>query len=227
LPCDNGKGSSPATAAAAATLSPVEQNRYRGFRLPQHHQAYIGVQLLEQEYTTMTRNRSKFPETRTMTQLPLTMQRAVLSAASFYGFHLPEDGREVSVSLFPISVPALHVFVARPHRTLALIIGDAAVGVHFFSGTGVNYGMEQALYVAQHLDVQAPKAFNTQNFSQLMRDYGHKAYDMGKTLILSHVAFDQCMHADRQTLQQHEAQTSFHFEGLDQREACLVANKTF
>ena len=116
--------------------------------------AYLGVQLTRDEYeqarAALASLSSRPP---TLADLPDALRRRVLQAMRWYQFPAlePREMSETVVTLFPIQLAQPErVAVAAPAADV-LLVGDAASGVHFFTGSGVNYGFEEADWLAQHL----------------------------------------------------------------------------
>lgn len=201
---------SPVTRSPALPLGDLEQYRYRGFRFAKRHEVYLGVQLLDEEFAQIT------GPTKDYDQLPAGLQQAVQSASTFYGIHLPKDGRKIDVTVFPITLPDVQQFTLQVHRAQVLIMGDAAAQAHFFTGSGVVYGMEEGYFASQMI---ARGEFDPQAYQQFMTKVSNRTVRNAKHAVLSHIAFDRCMQRPFQS-------NAFDFTGLDKKEDCLLINKS-
>ena len=119
----------------------VPQHRFRGFR-SRGLNYYIAVQLRKNEY-------DRVMHARTLDDTPTYFQKLGQQAAAFYGMTLPDKLRNVKVSSFPIELSISSVISDTIGKTRVVIIGDAFMGVNFFSGLGVNMGMRQATTLAK------------------------------------------------------------------------------
>jgi 2-polyprenyl-6-methoxyphenol hydroxylase-like FAD-dependent oxidoreductase len=119
----------------------IPQHRFRGFR-SRGMNYYIAVQLRKNEYDRVT-------HARTLDDTPAYFQKLGQQAAAFYGMVLPDTLRNVKVASFPIELSISNVISDNIGKTRIAIIGDAFLGVNFFSGLGVNWGMMQATTLAK------------------------------------------------------------------------------
>lgn len=152
----------------------VSQHRFRAFR-SQGKDNYIAIQLQKSEYDTIKKRPSS------MSELPADLQKTCKEAAKFYGVSLPKNKTDVRISYFPIQLTTTD-FITRQLRGKArvVIIGDAFMGVNFFSGRGVNIGMDEAVTLAR---VTHGKA-SMQDFKVQMRGHVKEREDALGTLNL-------------------------------------------
>lgn len=137
------------------------QDRYRFFRSPDTN--YYGtVQLSPKE----TKEISTLPTTGTIDMIESdSILRSFGSLLKFYNIspdelpHHTDQKSEVNYTLVPVSLYNAEDYVgfkALPgnlsgHKKIFIILGDAVLGVHFFSGTGVNSGINMAHVVTEEI----------------------------------------------------------------------------
>jgi 2-polyprenyl-6-methoxyphenol hydroxylase-like FAD-dependent oxidoreductase len=144
------------------TNKEVPQHRFRGFRSRGGLNYYIAIQLMGTEYQQL-RN------VRRLTGASVSMQDTVVEAASFYGMNLPPFN-SVSVNAFPIKVRiARSASKQMTKTTKAFLVGDAYMSVHFFSGLGVNYGIDGAVHLARVITGHASKQTFTRHMKEMSR----------------------------------------------------------
>jgi 2-polyprenyl-6-methoxyphenol hydroxylase-like FAD-dependent oxidoreductase len=144
-------------------FSTQPQHRYRFFSSPENVW-YMGVSLYYKEFDTILAIRKQelggidvsFRNLRDLSyqfinkisQLKLTLA----SAFKYYDLDKNEDVENIlkntTISIFPINLYRASYFtsskIINGQLKICGIVGDAAVGVHYFSGTGVNVGFKMA-----------------------------------------------------------------------------------
>lgn len=130
-----------------AFMSPRAEHRWRVFRSNKGEESafYVALNLSKKEAKSV-----KCARPCTFRDLKPPSLRGTIRSAIHLNY-IPVGERalqESKVTLFPIEIWKSSKFASRFGNTPLAIVGDAAEGVHFFSGTGLNKGVEMAAKLA-------------------------------------------------------------------------------
>ena len=110
------------------TLSKVKhnQNLFRGFTTSNGH-GYLGVRLSKEDYTNYSSSKN--------------VARLIDLGMKYYGFT-----DSVVETVFPIKFEPYfrEQVISKINNRINVLLGDSAIGVHYFTGSGVNFGFEMA-----------------------------------------------------------------------------------
>ncbi|NBP00490.1 MAG: hypothetical protein EBU90_10280 [Proteobacteria bacterium] len=111
----------------------MQQHRYRPFRSGENS-GYLGVSLSKEEFSEVTKDQS-------------IGKGFVNNALEFYGFKDASDIETWPIEVTPYRKSRVALCTG---KAKVYLIGDAAVGTHFFTGSGVNNGFEQVMYLVDN-----------------------------------------------------------------------------
>ena len=118
----------------------IPEHRFRAFR-SRGKGYYLAVQLQKAEFKLLKGGHN-------LSSAPKYIQDLGREVAKYYGIKLPAL-RRVNLSTFPIETSISSFISRKVGKTRVTIIGDAFLGVNFFSGLGVNFGMDEAVTMAK------------------------------------------------------------------------------
>lgn len=114
------------------------QHLFRGFKTKNGH-GYLGVRLIS----------SNTPKKE--------VDRLIHLGLKYYGFEGVKISSVFSVSVTPffrqqvISKTKSKISISKTSNKLSVLVGDSAVGVDYFTGSGVNFGFDMAKSLVKHL----------------------------------------------------------------------------
>ena len=104
-----------------------EQNLFRGFTTSNGH-GYLGIRLSKEDYTNYKTSKN--------------VNRLIDLGMKYYGFT-----DSIVETVFPIHVKPYYrqQVISKMNNKITVLLGDSAIGVHYFTGSGVNFGFEMAV----------------------------------------------------------------------------------
>ena len=113
-------------------LARSPQHRYRAFR-SNENKGYVGINVSHDEYMSFLNGND--------------LDYVIQSALRYYGFSNVTDIQSWPIKIIPYkkSRPALVVDHAK-----VFLVGDAAIGTHFFTGSGVNMGFDSVMFLVDN-----------------------------------------------------------------------------
>jgi hypothetical protein len=197
------------------SLATLPQERYRGFR-SNNANYYIGIQLTRAEYL-------QAQYANTLDQTPVTFRDIVHSAAKFYGIKMPKN-YQIYINTFPITVGFSDPFnFTTDSNTQIFLIGSALFNVHFFSGSSINYGFQQANALCKYINGNIP---STKLYS-LIRKQIDEVKKITPSLLLQPDELKKCHSKSYSIIDKKTEKYGYYLQGFSETEKCLVLARAF
>jgi 2-polyprenyl-6-methoxyphenol hydroxylase-like FAD-dependent oxidoreductase len=213
-----GKVSSPSGKAS--------QHRFRFFRSPENSNFYGTIQLTPKEYEKV-KNLRNVKDVKDASIL-----RRIMSLMDYYNVKPNEFKWQGQMTAFPITLHKAERLADVVRDKLLMIVGDATIGDHYFSGTGVNTGFKHAHYVAQSICEMIRKNKTRQFVIKEYTREAEKAVDASleksRKVILNHKILGVC---NKNTVKELRALAKKkHYKGIQQfpkHDLCLILANEF
>ena len=200
----------------ARATSAAPQHRFRAFR-SRGLNYYVAIQLQKNEY-------NKIGTAKTLADVSPSLQIIGKEAIAFYGMTppLPVD---IKLSHFPIQISVSDFISKKIKKTRITIIGDAFLGVNFFSGKGLNFGMDEAVTLAEVIS-------NENSIIELRREmkgFAKERISAINTLNIpqeNNVLMQECQQLSKKERLQIGKQMGVDVKMLNSKNQCLILNRS-
>ena len=200
--------------AGATDITP--QHRFRAFR-SRGLNYYVAIQLQKSEY-------DQIGTAKTLANVSPYLQTLGKEAIAFYGM-TPPSPSEIKLSYFPIQISVSNFISKKIKKTRVTIIGDAFLGVNFFSGKGLNFGMDEAVILAQVIS-------NENSIIELrreMKSFEKERINAIKTLTIpqeTNLLMQECQKLSNKERFQLGKQMGVDIKMLNTKNQCLILNRS-
>ena len=189
------------------------QQRFRGFRTD-HSTFYLGVQLGNSEIAKITED--------SFEKLPASIKSTFHNALMKYEVEHLIDYSTIEISHFPITKRTASIAAGKYLNTQIYLVGDSVSTTHFFSGQGVNVGIESAIFLSTLLS-------SKQNSDEVMAQYNEKCKELSNklTVMSNNVTVDmdeldkRCKKYTKAEIYDLAKQHNLIVENMSKREVCL------
>ena len=185
------------------------QHRYRFF-ISREGNWYFGINLSKKEkdiINSLSRGKNFKMDPKKTILKSKELYFAMISMLGFYGITTNFDEAKkilydnlVYATIFPISIYKTNYYMSSKKidnkRKICAIVGDACLGVHYFSGSGVNAGITAANELVEslgayiNLNYDKTDLFEGESFEDLLKKFNNKISNLNDKTLVSSLTVD-------------------------------------
>lgn len=200
-------------------LSKIDQHRKRFFRTDD--EAYLGLQISRLDYESLL-------DVREYKSAPAHIKELIKT----YVLHMGSDVKQLGsakISVFPVDIKhAIKYASVTKDGQVVFLVGDAAIGSHFFTAFGINVGFEQA-----RLLLRLIHKYEFKNWDKVIKEYTTQmqifATDAINEAVNVYLPMEQidniCKSLKKSEIDKIAGQEGVNIKGLSKQESCYILSR--